>query len=575
MSDAGQAATAPLDELSGILNTPPPPPNTFEFALVMGGTVSAGAYTAGAVDFLIEALDAFAAEKAAGQFYHDVTLKVLCGTSGGAVVAAIAARALAYRFSPCWYGATPPAPPAPVNPLYDVWVRQLDLAPMLTNSDITPGNVPSVLNGSVIDAAGSSIEAYTGGTLAQPRAWVAAPLTVLMTHTNLSGIPIEIDFGGGHTQRFIQHADYIRYAVAYPGQPAYGQPKPYEFTLTLDNTKLPHASSWQDFGNFAMASAAFPLGFPTRAVARPTAHYDYRIIVPLGDPANLGAYKPVAPNWNAVLNNNASPLVGSVRYSAVDGGVADNEPIQLAHAALAGLAGRNPRDPTFANRAVWLIDPFAGQADMGAFAIAGILPSATATLNTMKQQSNYSTADLMLAADPTVYSRYMLAAHRGGATGGAALATGGLGAFLGFACQAFRSHDYYLGRQNCQDFLQNQFRLSADNHVFDAWTAAQKTKWIDADGQLPIIPLFGTAATAETLAPWPAGQLNPETLRAGIDARFNAILKATLPTGFWGGILSYVGTFFADAPVSNYVINLINQALKAANLAADTDHPGG
>jgi hypothetical protein len=34
-----------------------PAPNTFEFALVLGGTVSAGAFTAGVVDFLIEALD--------------------------------------------------------------------------------------------------------------------------------------------------------------------------------------------------------------------------------------------------------------------------------------------------------------------------------------------------------------------------------------------------------------------------------------------------------------------------------------------------------------------------------------
>jgi len=44
-----------IDEL--FIQVEPPAPNTFEFALVLGGTVSAGAYTAGAVDFLIEALD--------------------------------------------------------------------------------------------------------------------------------------------------------------------------------------------------------------------------------------------------------------------------------------------------------------------------------------------------------------------------------------------------------------------------------------------------------------------------------------------------------------------------------------
>ncbi len=34
------------------------PPRTFEFALVMRGTPSAGSYTAGAVDFFIEAHEA-------------------------------------------------------------------------------------------------------------------------------------------------------------------------------------------------------------------------------------------------------------------------------------------------------------------------------------------------------------------------------------------------------------------------------------------------------------------------------------------------------------------------------------
>ena len=50
----------------------------FEFALVLGGTVSAGAYTAGAIDFLVEALDCFSAERAAGKApKHKVILKLI------------------------------------------------------------------------------------------------------------------------------------------------------------------------------------------------------------------------------------------------------------------------------------------------------------------------------------------------------------------------------------------------------------------------------------------------------------------------------------------------------------------
>jgi hypothetical protein len=46
------------------LDNPKVPDQTFELALVLGGTVSAGAYTAGALDFLIEALDCWEAARA-------------------------------------------------------------------------------------------------------------------------------------------------------------------------------------------------------------------------------------------------------------------------------------------------------------------------------------------------------------------------------------------------------------------------------------------------------------------------------------------------------------------------------
>lgn len=41
-------------------------------------------------------------------------------------------------------------------------------------------------------------------------------------------------------------------------------------------------------------------------------------------------------------------------FLAVDGGATDNEPIELARTAFAGLLGRNPRDAKEANRAIWL-----------------------------------------------------------------------------------------------------------------------------------------------------------------------------------------------------------------------------
>jgi len=546
-----------------MLTAPPAARNTYELALVMGGTVSSGAYTAGAMDFLIEALDCFqAAKTSSGSPYHNVVLKALSGTSGGGVIAAILARALAYKFPPQFFGA--PAIPAgdPVNPLYDTWVNKLDLTSMLQTNDIVDNAVPSLLNADVIDQAAAAIENYTGNPLYVPRDWVGAPLTLFMTHTNLSGVPIEIDFGGGQYQRFIEHADYVRFAVSYPGQLPYANAKPYEFALTFPSVKPGQDEQWKNLGLFACASSAFPIGFPTRHLDRPLAHYYYRVLSTAINPITADDLWVVQADWTAMLNNNGSQTVGNVRYSAVDGGVANNEPIELARTALCGLLGRNARGSADANRAVWLIDPFAGETDMAPFSVAGIFDAGVASLNASLQQGRYSTADLVLAVDPNIYSRYMLSAHHNGVSGGKALATAGLSAFMGFACIDFRRYDYYLGRKNCQDFLLNTFRQSKDNPVFSAWTAAQIAAFVDSNGDLPIIPLFGSAAEAESLMPWPKGALDPDKFTADIDNRFRAILGAALPGSFWGRIVADLAGFFAQTPVSNYIIAQLKQALQ-------------
>ena len=58
----------------------------------MAGAVSAGAYTAGVLDFLIQALDEWYAAKAAGENVpgHDISIEVIIGASAGGMCAAIA-----------------------------------------------------------------------------------------------------------------------------------------------------------------------------------------------------------------------------------------------------------------------------------------------------------------------------------------------------------------------------------------------------------------------------------------------------------------------------------------------------
>jgi hypothetical protein len=398
------------------------------------------------------------------------------------------------------------------------------------------------------------------------RDWVGAPLTVILTHTNLSGIPYNFDFGSGQSQRYINHADYAQFAVSYPWQTTLPQAKPYEFSLNFVGKPL--NATWADFGEYAVASAAFPLGFVTRLIDRPMAQYYYRVFSTATPPVTTDDLRVLQPDWTAILNTNASPTIGNIRYSSVDGGVIDNEPIQLAHIALSGLLEQNPRASTEANRSVWLIDPFAGETDMASFNMANIAASAGATLNATLQQCRYSTADIVLALDPNIYSRFMLSAQRGNLSGGKALATAGLDAFMGFACEAFRSHDYYLGRQNCQAFLRTQFRQASSNPVFSAWTAAQKKSLIDAAGDLPIIPLFGSAATTETMPKWPVGAFDPNSVKGAIEARLKAILdKELFPNNFVGQLLGAVAGFIPADITANYAVSALQSALKDWGLA--------
>src|SRR3974390_2880921 len=70
----------------------------FQIGLTMSGAISAGAYTAGVLDFLIEALDAWEDARNGPDAdtvpNHRVGIKVMSGASAGAITAAVSAIAL-------------------------------------------------------------------------------------------------------------------------------------------------------------------------------------------------------------------------------------------------------------------------------------------------------------------------------------------------------------------------------------------------------------------------------------------------------------------------------------------------
>ena len=134
---------------------------TFEIGLVMAGAVSAGAYTAGVMDFLMEALDKWYAAKerdiaASGSNEarwtvppHDIKIKVISGTSAGAMTAALTAIAFNEDIEPIRPEPTLEANQVK-NRLYSTWVNDIDIGPMLSCGDKRTG-VQSLLNSKVLD----------------------------------------------------------------------------------------------------------------------------------------------------------------------------------------------------------------------------------------------------------------------------------------------------------------------------------------------------------------------------------------------------------------------------------------
>ena len=159
-------------------------------------------------------------------------------------------------------------------------------------------------------------------------------------------------------------------------------------------------------------------------------------------------------------------------YVSVDGGTYNNEPFELARRALAGDAYRNNRDGGTADRAVLMVDPFPDPVDIRVpYAPTIDLPSvAKGLLGAFVQQARFKPEELALAAAPDVFSRFLIAPIGEGRPGEAPpaspMASACLSGFGGFLSEAFRHHDFQLGRRNCQQFLQRHFALYPENPIF-------------------------------------------------------------------------------------------------------------
>src|ERR1700689_1318919 len=130
------------------------PDNTFHLGINMAGAVSAGAYTAGVLDFLMEAMEEWYAAKASPNPavpLHDISIDVFSGASAGGRGAPLAAVRGHVGF--VHIGApTPPAVTGSSNKFSESWVNKIATEWLLQAKDLADAQqVVSLLDSPVID----------------------------------------------------------------------------------------------------------------------------------------------------------------------------------------------------------------------------------------------------------------------------------------------------------------------------------------------------------------------------------------------------------------------------------------
>jgi hypothetical protein len=401
---------------------------------------------------------------------------------------------------------------------------------------------------------------------------------------------------------FVGHNDFARFAVperdaeldrsAHPGATLYPQHRPDEFWIDPTVPPRPAIIGWERITEFALGSAAFPVGLAPRQLSRPWEHLLYRPVVDAGGRQGPTLCWP-EPDWDLLGANQAG-----YDFTSVDGGMFNNDPIGMAHTWMAGMTGHHPRDPKLADRALLLIDPLASQTDDSCaadIAKTDMTDILTPILNSTLNGARYTTSDLMLMADPAVFSRFQLVpldpANR--RAGDRAIVSSRLMGFAGFFSRDFRARDFMLGRVNMQAFLRKEFVLHQKNALFDKWSQADRQRWaVDNNGvrvndiggltdyYLPIIPdLTFTANQTDIDAglPWSKAQLpaqcrlaaSTELLKTRLQAVLDNVRRNKLP-GLLGWLLQLAVSGSISQSMADNIVAMLKTELGAMGIQTES-----
>jgi hypothetical protein len=555
--------------------------DVFKLGFALSGAISAGAYTAGVLDYFFQALQAWENERGkAGTPQHRVVVQAITGASAGAITGALGVVALARGLRPQGltdaeksgaYVATngPTQSLRCVLPsLYRTWVirpRMVDPnshLDFLSSQDLAKPDAPlaSLLNAVLLDDIKNEAlmppDDATQPTNQPPYRYLADGLHIYITVSNLRGIPFTVDFGNG-AYGMQTHGDRAHYIISGlgSGPSAHNDWLKDDSGRELDIGTLPQAGAktlppeWCRYGTCALASSAFPLGLAPRQLIAGLDEYTRRSY-----PAEHG--KAMTPCFPA-----GSLGADGFAFLNVDGGVVNNNPFDYAQYTLMDDPENATTDANKVDRAVIMVSPFP---EPPTFLPDGAPPAeivavVQALFPALIDQARFKPAELFPAMSPADHSRFLISPDRNinGTAQRYAIACGLLGGFGGFLDEKFRAHDFQLGRRNCQAFLRSFFGLPAankfvaplkDNPTFSL--AGDPTKY-------GIVPRLGDALPEVPLPQWPRmTQADFDTLMKRIKFRLDSVASRFVQAQTSSRIFRALGRFglwFGQDRILDYV----------------------
>ena len=562
----------------------------------MAGAVSAGAFTAGVMDYLMEALREWEEKKGQENVpTHKVVIPIMGGASAGGMTSLLTASTINNEIKPV------PLPNKtnlldehPENKLYHGWVDLVDkdmFKKMLKTSDITAGNVVALLNSDFIDDIATKMIQSDVKKWTTAPSFFEMPVKVFTTLTNLNGFNYNINFSGNNRKEKYNMAVHNDYAC---------------FELFDESIIVPQAPGWMPLnfktGAFvetardaAMATGAFPVGLKSRILKREAVYVN--AIPWLKD---IFQNTPIRENYPKTLN--------------VDGGMINNEPFEKVRDLLDAITIEqriteynalnkeekkeylNEINSIYKNfeNTVLMIDPFPSQ-DKSEFNYSQNLTNIISqTFMAMTAQMRAKPVDYRSALEQDDASQFIISPSRKREDtdgkvkdffGEKAIACGTLGGFSGFLNKEFRIHDYYLGIYNCEMFLRKHFTIPEEallaNPIFaEGYSNVDKSKYliVAADGKrsYPIIPIFKPESLADTFpiptfscgGNWPkVSESFINNYEKPIKNRAEKIILNIVKFNSFTHFLLKIGSFvILNKVISKKVIHSIKESLHKWNL---------